>query len=227
MNYLKNSTGRDAIEANLDFPDSDLSDEFEKLLNSGTIHETIIDTLTYDHASESLHNLWSILLMKGYIASTKEDESFNEANQQIELRIPNRKIVGIFQSAVADHFDKTVDQEDINSLMDALWMEDDFSASTILSDLLWNTISYNDYKEDYYHAFLTGIFTVIRDNKSHRAMIIKGKITDIENHMMDCCNQVLEKIDMNAYAKSLDGYSKIYFYGMYFYQKNALVRLKR
>ena len=27
-----------------------------------------------------------------------------------------------------------------------------------ISDLLWNTISYNDYQEDYYHAFLAGVF---------------------------------------------------------------------
>lgn len=39
-------------------------------------------------------------------------------------------------------------------MMNALWNGDETSASTILS----NTISYNDYKEDYYHAFLTGVF---------------------------------------------------------------------
>lgn len=31
-------------------------------------------------------------------------------------------------------------------------------ASRVLSDLLWHTISYIDYHEDYYHAFVTGIF---------------------------------------------------------------------
>lgn len=242
MNYLNNSTSRDAIEALLDFPDADVSDEFETLLNGGTIHETITNTLTYDHAYESLHNLWNILLMTGYLTHAKTNETGEEGNLQIELRIPNRKIAGIFQSAVADHFNKTLDQKEIRDLMNALWNADESAASTILSDLLWNTISCNHYKEDYYHTFLTCIFASIgdcsvrmikglcidlRDKKNRRAMIIKVKIADIENHMMDCCNQALEKIDMNAYAKSLDGYSRIYSYGISFYQKSALVRLKK
>lgn len=242
MNYLNNNTGGDAIEALLDFPDADVSDEFETLLNGGTIHETITNTLTYNHDYESLRNLWSILLMTGYLTPVKADESVEEYNHQIELRIPNLKIAGIFQSAVADHFNKTVDQKEIRDLTNALWNANESAASTILSDLLWNTISYNDYKKDYYHTFLTCIFSSIgdcsvrmnkglcidlRDKKNRRAMIIKVKIADIENHMMDCCNQALEKIDMNAYAKSLDGYNRIYFYGISFYRKSALVRLKK
>ena len=53
-----------------------------------------------------------------------------------------------------NHFNKTVDQTELQSLMNALWNGDCDTASEVLSELLWNTISYMDYHEDYYHAFL-------------------------------------------------------------------------
>ncbi|MDO4306321.1 MAG: hypothetical protein Q4C77_05760 [Eubacteriales bacterium] len=43
-------------------------------------------------------------------------------------------------------------------LMTALWGGEEEKASSILTDLLFQTIIYHNYKEDYYHAFLTGIF---------------------------------------------------------------------
>lgn len=247
QNYWENTSGNDAIKAFFDLPDIDVSEEFETLLNGGTIHETVSNSLTYDKAYESENNLWSILLMTGYITPAKADESVEEGDQQIELKIPNREIAGIFQSAVVDHFNKTVDQKEIRDLMNALWNEDESTASTILSDLLWNTISYNDYKEDYYHAFLTGIFVGrggynvqsnkerglgrpdidLRDKKNRRAIIIEAKIADNENRMEYYCDQALEQIDKNEYAKNLNGYREIYCYGISFYQKSALVKLKK
>lgn len=38
-------------------------------------------------------------------------------------------------------------------------------------EVLWKTISYHDYKEDFYHAFLVGIFAgagyMVESNKEH------------------------------------------------------------
>ena len=39
-----------------------------------------------------------------------------------------------------------------------MWERKEDRVTEIISELLWNTISYNDYREDYYHAFLAGIF---------------------------------------------------------------------
>ena len=42
--------------------------------------------------------------------------------------------------------------------MESLWTGDEGAAFEAISRLLWQTISYMDYHEDYYHAFLAGIF---------------------------------------------------------------------
>lgn len=83
----------------------------------------------------------------------ESEDSTAEGETEVRLRIPNKEIAGIFQRTVVDHFRKTVDQTKIQDLMSALWSGDADTATKVLSDLLWNTISYNDYKEDYYHAF--------------------------------------------------------------------------
>ncbi|MBQ8085120.1 MAG: hypothetical protein IJ232_03330 [Lachnospiraceae bacterium] len=53
------------------------------------------------------------------------------------------------------YFNETVDTDSIGELLNSLWDSDEKSATETVSELLWNTISYNDYHEDYYHhAFL-------------------------------------------------------------------------
>ena len=43
-------------------------------------------------------------------------------------------------------------------LFDAVWKKDTETATKEMNKLLRKTISYHDYKEDFYHAFLAGIF---------------------------------------------------------------------
>lgn len=81
-NYWENTSGNDAIRAFFDLPDIDVSDQFETLLNGGTIFETVTDALTYDQAYESETNLWSVLLMTGYVTPVCY-ETTNGADSQI------------------------------------------------------------------------------------------------------------------------------------------------
>lgn len=73
--------------------DFDVAEKFETLLNGGTVTEWISDELTHDtlHASED--NLWSVLLMTGYITKT----SPGEEGEAVCLRIPNREIASVME----------------------------------------------------------------------------------------------------------------------------------
>ena len=48
-----------------------MEDKFEILMNGGEIIQSVSDELTYDTLYKSEENLWSVLLMTGYI--TKSD----------------------------------------------------------------------------------------------------------------------------------------------------------
>ena len=56
-------------------------------------------------------------------------------------------------------FRESLDRSKQKELMEALWNGDEETASRRMTDILFNTISYHDYHENYYHAFLTGIIS--------------------------------------------------------------------
>lgn len=240
-NYWENTSSNDAIKAFFDMPEIDCSEDFELLLNGGTITKPVTDSLTYDTVYGSENNLWSLLLMTGYITADR-DRGYD--GDYVDLRIPNREITNIFKTAVVDHFNQTVDKSELKSLMDALWNGDCDTASEVLSDLLWYTISYMDYHEDYYHAFLSGIFVGrggyivhsnkerglgrpdidLRDKRNRRAIIIEAKKSDKAENMERDCAEALSQIVSNQYADKLEGYRQITCYGVAFYRKTALVK---
>lgn len=56
-------------------------------------------------------------------------------------------------------------------LFTAVWNGDEQRITEKLNKLLRRTISYHDYREDFYHAFLAGIFTgagyMVESNREH------------------------------------------------------------
>ena len=250
--YWENTSGNDAIQAFFDMENVDIAPKFEALLNGQTITESVTNALTYEEAYASEDNLWSLLLMTGYVTRASREDADpsaaeEEGTQRVELRVPNREIAMIFRKAVVDHFNRTADQDKIRELMNALWKEEEEKASEILSDLLWNTISYMDYHEDYYHAFLAGIFVGrggyavqsnkerglgrpdvdLRDIKNRRAMILEMKVSESKNRMEYWCDEAIRQIRDHEYAKNLDGYRKVVCFGISFFKKTAKVKVMR
>ena len=238
-NYWKNTSGNGIIRDFVSRSEFDVSDKFETLMNGGTITQTISDSLTYDSLHDTEENLWSVLLMTGYL--TKADP--NEQGETVALRIPNEEVASIFQDTVVRLFRDTLDKSRQRELMNAFWSGDANQASEQLSDFLWETISFHDYHENYYHAFLTGVFVgmgyAVRSNQEHGlgrsditvldkknrcAMIIEAKRSTAEAQMEQDCDAALTQIEARQYADSLYGYRTILRYGVAFYRKSALVK---
>lgn len=237
-NYWKNTSSNGVIK---EFVGRfKVSGKFEALMNNGTITETISDELTYDLLHESEQNLWSVLLMTGYLTKADPDEE----GDTVVLKIPNVEIAGISRDAVAAHFKETLDVTRQEALMDALWAGDTDTASKLMSDLLWKTISYMDYHEDYYHAFIAGLFVgrgyetesnkerglgrsdlQLKDVDHRRAMIIEMKKSDSEAGLEKACDEALNQIAREEYAKHLDeGFETVLCYGISFFRKTAKIK---
>ncbi len=240
QNYWKNSSGNGIIREFAEDERFQVADKFETLLNGGTITQTVSDELTYETLKLTEDNLWSVLVMTGYL--TKADPG--QTGSTVALKIPNREISAIFEESVMTLFADTVDTGKVRSLTEALWNGNEQAASEILSDLLLDTISYNDYHEDYYHAFLAGIFVgrgygvdsnkekalgrpdiQMTDRPTRRAVIIEAKKSDSEGQMEHDCQEALKQIMDRQYAKGLKGYKQIRCYGVAFFEKSALVKM--
>ena len=237
-NYWKNTSGNGIIRDFVERTDFHVRKKFETLLNGGSIIQTISDELTYDSLHESEDNLWSVLMMTGYLTKADPEENGNTT----ALKIPNKEIASIFQDTVVRYFSDHLDVTEQRTMMEALWSGDEEGASHIISGFLWQTISYMDYHEDYYHAFLAGIFVgrgyevesnkerglgrpdiKLIDDANRRVLIIEAKKSDSKGKLEHDCEEALRQIVDQEYAKNLDDYHVI-CYGIAFYQKSALVK---
>lgn len=238
-NYWKHTSHNGILLTFVNRKDFRVKSKFETLMNGGTIAQTISDELTYDTLHSSEDNLWSVLLMTGYL--TKAD--IGEEGETVRLKIPNREIATIFEDTVVIYFRNTIDNKTQKSMMDALWDQDTEAASGFLSDLLWRTISYHDYHEDYYHAFLAGVFVglgyevesnkekgigrpdlVLKDDDNRRAVIIEAKRSACKSNLEADCDDAVRQIMTRKYAEGLYGYEQVLCYGVAFFQKQALIK---
>ncbi len=224
-NYWKNTSHNGILLTFVKRTDFKVRGKFEILMNGGTITQTISDELTYDTLHSSEDNLWSVILMTGYL--TKADAG--EEGETVRLKIPNREIASIFEDTVVKLFQDTMDDNCRKDMMEALWRGDEREASEAISNLLWKTISYNDYHEDYYHAFLAGAFVglgyevesnkekglgrpdiFLKDDDNRRVIIIETKRSKKEDNLGQDCDRAVNQI--------------LSCYGIAFFQKQARVK---
>lgn len=238
-NYWKNTSHNGILLSFVKRTEFKVKGKFETLMNGGTIVQNISDELAYDTLYSSEEHLWSVLLMTGYL--TKADAG--EEGRRVSLKIPNREIASIFEDTVVTYFQNTIDNSVQKSMMEALWNQDEQAASEVISDLLWKTISYNDYHEDYYHAFLAGAFVglgyevesnkekglgrpdiLLKDEDHRRAIIIEAKRSERESDMDADCDEAIGQIISQKYAEGVYGYGQILCYGAAFFQKQAKLK---
>ena len=241
-NFWENTSHNDIIRTFLSYEGMDVTDSFERLLAGETIEVEITDNLTYENLTDSEENLWSVLYLTGYL--TKDNRQPVQGKSKVFLKIPNAEIMDIFRKSVVRWFDERIAVRDRSSLFKALWNEDVSSLSELISDLLFETISYHDYAESFYHAFLAGLFTnagyivesnyesglgrpdlVIKDKKKRQAVIIEIKIADSMQSLQKSAEKAMNQIEDMRYADGIfaQGYQKVIKYGAAFYRKNCLI----
>ena len=243
-NFWENTSHNDIIRTFLSCEGMDVTDSFERLLAGETIEVEITDNLTYENLTDSEENLWSVLYLTGYL--TKDNRQPLQGKSKVFLKIPNAEIMDIFRKSVVRWFDERIAVRDRSSLFKALWNEDVSSLSGLISDLLFETISYHDYAESFYHAFLAGLFTnagyivesnyesglgrpdlVIKNKKKRQAVIIEIKIADSMQSLQKSAEKAMDQIEDMRYADGIfaQGYQKVIKYGAAFYQKNCLISI--
>lgn len=246
-NYWENTSDNSIIRTFLKRTDFDVHDKFETLLSGGYIRESITDQLTYDMLTSSEENLWSLLYLTGYLTGMRKGELAGDCLQpgQVALRIPNAEIRNIFQKSVKAWFTEVSRESNRDELFAALWNGETEKLTTILSDLLFDTISYHGYRESFYHAFLTGLVSgagyqvesnyenglgradlVIRDRRNRRAAVIEAKWTDSEEKLEQECKAALKQIADRQYAEKVkrSGYRQVWSIGIAFFRKQCLVK---
>lgn len=247
VSYWKNTSDNAVIRSFIDYAGSNITGKLETLLAGGTIVQRVDENLTYDYLHSSENNLWSMLYLTGYLTKAREEDYNGKlADGTVALMIPNAEIKEIFETTVVKWFDDSTKKCDRSTLFHAVWNGDSENLTKEMNALLRRTISYHDYKEDFYHAFLAGIFTgagyMVDSNKEHgegrsdvvvydpingRVAIFEAKYTKSLDKLESACDAALQQIDDRMYAEEYeDDYDQILCYGISFFKKRCMVKKK-
>ena len=237
----KNTSDNAIIRSFIDYSGPSISKKLELLLSGGYIVQTIEEDLTYDYLHSSEDNLWSILYLTGYLTRVREIPASDGA---LALTIPNAEVQEIFRSTIQKWFKDSSQTWNRQAMFQALWAGNSETLTKEIGKLLRKTISYHDYKEDFYHAFLAGILAsfhysvesnrehgegrsdiVVYDEENSRVVIFEAKVAKSPEELPAACDAALRQIEARQYAEDFrDEYDEILCYGIAFYKKRCLVK---
>ena len=243
--YWKNTSDNSIIRSFIDYAGRSISRKLETLLSGGYILQRIEENLTYDYLHSSEENLWSILYLTGYLTQVREEDLPDPLPEKMSaLMIPNAEVQEIFETTIQKWFDESAQTWNRKALFDAVWSGKAEVLTEQMNKLLRKTISYHDYREDFYHAFLAGIFAgagyevdsnkehgegrsdvVVLDQEGDRVAIFEAKYSRTQDAMSKDCAAALDQIEDRQYAKEFeDDYDSVLCYGIAFYKKRCLVK---
>ena len=245
--YWKNTSDNAIIRSFIDYAGDNITTKLETLMAGGSIVQHIEENLTYDYLHSSEENLWSVLYLTGYLTKVRDKDLTDSLPDGCSaLMIPNAEIREIFETTVSKWFDDSARAWNRSPLFDAVWSGNSEALTKEMTKLLRMTISYHDYREDFYHAFLAGIFTgagyVVESNKEHgegrsdvivkdirngRVAIFEAKYAKTLDSLPDACDTAIQQINDRMYAADFrDDYDDILCYGIAFFKKRCMVRKK-
>lgn len=104
QNYWSNTSGNDVVRHFIEKMGNGVTKgELEALIDGKTVEKEIQEDLTYNRLYDSIENLWSVLLMTGYLTWRGE-----AGGHRYELAIPNMEIREIFIRQIMALFKKEV-----------------------------------------------------------------------------------------------------------------------
>ncbi len=239
-NYWANTSSNDVIRKLIDKTHASISNDYSSLINGESISKHITENLTYNDLYSDENNIWSLMLETGYLTLA---ERF-QPNGETLIRIPNEEIKQLFISTINKWFSDSLKDENLTPLFNAIWNKKQTAIEELINKYLTRSISYYDYSESFYHAFLVGLFSArgyavksnsesglgrpdisLLDNQNSRAAIFEIKQTrkedEIEAKMREASLQIQEK----EYSKAFEDYNTVISYTIVFYRKKAFIRL--
>ena len=235
--FWANTSGNDLIYRYVRQGGIEMKQEFDILTSGGRIEKTIKPELTYREMDDT-DNIYSFMLYTGYLKITKTIDM-----NTYQLAIPNKEIRYIYIMIFEEWFDQQIRNNE-GAFIEALMKEDVGKANEILNTVLFQSLSYFDYDEKYYHGFLNGMLqgltlsriesnqeavlgrydlAVLPAYNKKRGLLFELKIAKSEEYIEETARVACKQIKDMKYIEGLykKGYTDIIGYGIAFYKKSC------
>ena len=236
--FWANTSGNDIIYRYIKEANPKMWDEFDILAAGGMIEKAVKDDITY-REMDQISNVYSFLLYTGYLKAIR---CLDEDKRIYQLMIPNKEIKRVFLSIFSEWFDEQVEHSG-NSFVEALMKENLIQAADILNNILFQSISYFDYDEKFYHGLLIGMLSeyqtvsngeaglgrfdiaILPLSRMSRGVVLELKVAKQEEDLQKLSEEACRQIRDMKYIEGLQkkGYEDILGYGIAFYKKSCII----
>jgi hypothetical protein len=247
--YWANTSSNSIVKSLIERADDDTKQEIEALIEGNTVEKPIHEDITYGEIYDTMDNLWNFMFFTGYFKKIGERMDERTKQKYAELTIPNHEVKYIFRTKILSWFQEKVKEKDLTRLYTALINKDVPVFEEELSEMLLETISFNDAYESFYHGFVAGVLSGMKGyiTKSNReggtgrsdlfikpvtrrkpAYVIEFKIANKFSELDKRADDALQQIEDRKYVQELndDGYATVIKYGIAFFGKDCLIKMK-
>ncbi len=163
MPYWINSSSNDLIKRLLLKGDKEIKLDLEYLIEGKSINKVIDDTIVMAEVEDSNQNIWSFLLLSGYLKAVKTELIRGRLN--CELQIPNEEVYIFYENLIVKWFQEAMSNQKYEEMLSNLVTGDIENFGYAFQEFVINNLSYFDISgkepEKVYHAFVLGMLVSI------------------------------------------------------------------
>jgi len=164
--YWVNTGKNEVLEDVLKVATDDITERLYALLQGERVIARIDQNVVYRSLSEDSANVYSILLVAGYLKTPKRELQADGA-YLCEVSIPNREIAAVYKNEILSHLMQigAITRTTANKIAESLYANDFRKLQQAIKEYMDKSISYYDSgAEGFYHGLMLGLIALM-DNQ--------------------------------------------------------------
>lgn len=252
--YWVNTGKNEILEDVLNVATDDITERLYSLLQGERVIAQIDQNVVYRSLSEDPANIYSLLLVAGYLKTPKK-ELQADGSYLCEVSIPNREIAAVYKSEILSHLLQigAITRTTANKIAESLYANDYKKLQKAIAEYMDKSISFYDAgAEGFYHGLVLGLIALMDNQykiKSNREsgdgrydislfpregrypgiiMELKWKKDLSADELSGLADEALIQIDEKRYDAEMkeDGIQDILKFGIAFSGKKVSVKTK-
>ena len=252
--YWVNTGKNEILEDVLKIATDDITQKLYSLLQGESVIARIDQNVVYRSLSEDPANIYSLLLVAGYLKTTKK-ELQADGSYLCEVSIPNREIAAVYKGEILSHLLQigAITRTTANKIAESLYVNDYKKLQKAIAEYMDRSISFYDAgAEGFYHGLTLGLIALMDNQykiKSNREsgdgrydisliprengypgiiMELKWKKALDEEALDKLAAEALGQIDKMRYDAEMkeDGVQDILKFGIAFSGKKVIIKSK-